>query len=173
LRYPIFFQTVPISTSYRVAELLLAMLYRLSPKLRRRVEENINTCFGDSYKEAKRRVLYQHFSQYHSWFSVDMLIRPNRMKSKATQCNVDLCVTLEALRDVSRNGEKGVLLVSSHQGSPDLITLSLGSHGLPVAVIARKLDDPFLLAESWHANEMPFTESKYPRLVASDPHSAT
>lgn len=102
-----------------------------------------------------------------------MLIGPNRMKSKATQCNVDFCVTLEALRDVSRNGEKGVLLVSSHQGSPDLITLSLGSHGLHVAVIARKLDDPFLLAESWHANEMPFTESKYPRLVASDPHSAT
>lgn len=138
------FKTVPLRASYSIAACLVTLLYKAIPKLRNRVEENINTCFGDCYSEREKQELYSRFLKYHAWFWVDMLVGPHVMQKSGIEENLDLSEALETISKTSRSSNTGVLLVSSHQGSPDLITLALGSRGFTLAAIARQLDNPFI-----------------------------
>ncbi len=138
------FKWAPLKASYWLAEKILATLYCVVPKLRRRVEENINICFGECYTDKEKQDLYARFLKYHAWFWVDMLIGPHLIQKDAAEGNLDLSEALKILDETSKNSDTGVLLVSSHQGSPDLITLALGTRGFSLAAIARKLDNPFI-----------------------------
>ncbi len=50
----------------------------------------------------------------------------------------------ELLSLLEREGSAGAILVGSHQGTPDLITLALGVNGYCVGAIARTLDNPLI-----------------------------
>lgn len=138
------FSSLPLTVSYRLAEGLVALLYGAVPRLGRRAKEHIELCFGKDFTEQEKRDLYHRFLQYHSWFWVDMLLGPHLLQKRKKGVGIEMTDALAALGDASEKGQRGVLLVSSHQGTPDLITLSLGMIDRPVAAIARRLDNPLI-----------------------------
>ncbi len=138
------FRILPLKLAYFLAETLVRLGYSVSARLRRRVFEHLEICFGRTANRAELEALYLDSVRYHAWFWVDMFLGPRLLRNAKLAARVDISEAVEALDRLGwrHNCDRGVLLVSSHQGSPDIITLALGAAGIPMAAIARPLDNP-------------------------------
>lgn len=66
-------RTLPLSLAYRLSESILFALFKALPRLRKRVDENLNTAFPES--EENKRIALDHI-RYQAWFWADMLLAP-------------------------------------------------------------------------------------------------
>ena len=138
---------LPLTWAYLVSEGCIRFLYWTFPKLKRRVREHIDLCFGESESQEERDQLYRDSLRYHAWFWVDMLLGPRIAQRDDFRILVDSRDAEKLIQSCRAHGPGGVLLVSSHQGGPDIITLAFGQAGLPVVAVARPIDN-HLIAKS-------------------------
>ncbi len=116
-------------------------LYFLSPRHRRMALSNLDLAFGETRsREEKRRIARASFAHL-GFLLCDSLafsrVDPGRLDEIAVYEG------LERAREVYARG-RGAFLFSGHYGNWEMVALLQGYLGLPLAMVARPLDNPLL-----------------------------
>ncbi len=135
---------LPLKWAYLFTEGLVYFLVTFIPRVKSRMIANLHIAYGSDLAEKEMLELLDKSVKYHAWFIADMVLAPYLLKKARYSESVDASETIVAMREAGVYSDKGILLVSSHQGAPDIISLSLGQKGFPLAVVARPLDNPHI-----------------------------
>ncbi len=135
-------RVIPIGGAYAIGRWVADLVWGLSPRERRAVEENLRLVLGpqtpdDAEIRRKAREVYSNFSRY----CVDLLyygrLHPSG-EGKNLWENLER-VNPEALDRALRAG-RGALVVSAHLGNWELGAMAL-AHRYPVSIIAKRHSD--------------------------------
>ncbi len=137
-------RALPLKAAYLLMESLVRILVTIFPRVKGRMVANLEIAYGNSTSQTKQAELLEKSLEYHAWFIADMLLAPYLMKKARYANAVDTSEVVEALKHTGLYSKQGALLVSSHQGAPDIISLALGKLEFPIAVVARPLDNPYI-----------------------------
>jgi KDO2-lipid IV(A) lauroyltransferase len=142
----IFIARIPPRLGHLVAALLGELIYRFASKSRRAVISNIGHALGHiqgrtskrQLKKAVRHVFHNVMRNYYE------LCRAPDM----TDEDIDLLIDFDAagwqrIVDIHAQG-RGVLMVSAHFGSFDMVTQVLARHGLPATALVAQIKPAWL-----------------------------
>ncbi len=116
-------------------------LYALSPRLRGMALANLDRAFGDASSPAeKTRIARASFA--HLGLLLCDSLAFSRIDSGRLE-RIAVYEGLEHLREAYARG-KGVFVFSGHYGNWEMVALLQGYLGLPLAMVTRPLDNPFL-----------------------------
>ena len=120
-----------------IAARVAAILYGLSPKLRKTAETNLRIAFPE-WSEAQRDVVIRKMVRDLGWMAAEFARIPKYSKE-----NIDQVVVLdgnENFLDGQRRG-KGVLVLTGHIGAWELSSFAHALYGYPLHFMARPLDN--------------------------------
>ncbi len=135
---------LPLALAYRLSEAILVAIHKAFPSIRRKTIEHIEIAFSDSLSPEEKRHLLHQSIRYNAWSWLEALIAPHLLRKAKYQNRIDASEALAALQEREADAKNGILLVSAHLGTPDLISLRLSQLGYPLAVVARPLDNPHI-----------------------------
>lgn len=135
-------QALSVERSYRFADALAALIYRVNRRHRQIAMENLRLAFGDRYSEAEReqivRGVYRHFLR----MVMEMLHIPRKLHLTSWRQRITLSGH-EAVLDRLLDGGP-VIMVSGHFGNWEMAGYLFGVFGFPSYSVARALDNPYL-----------------------------
>jgi KDO2-lipid IV(A) lauroyltransferase len=137
-----FCQALSIEQSYRFADLLAAIAYRVDRRHRVVAMENLRHAFGDRFSEADRDRMVYGVYRHFCGVLMEMLHIPRKLHLS----NWRECITLvghEAALDRLLDGGP-FLMVSGHFGNWEMAGYLFGLFGFPPTSVARPLDNPYL-----------------------------
>ena len=134
---------LPLPLAYRFSESILFSLFKAFPRVRKRVDENLNTAFPEGTEN--ERIALDHI-RYQAWFWTDMLLAPLLLRDEKNARHVDSKAAEEVLASLGAYRQNGVLVSSGHVGAPDICSLALSRRGYPLSVVVRELDNPLIHA---------------------------
>ncbi|MEM9158514.1 MAG: lysophospholipid acyltransferase family protein [Verrucomicrobiota bacterium] len=134
----------PLRAAYVLSEIVLFSLYFLVPRFRARSLEQMETAFGEKLTSDEKYDLLSQSIRYNAWFWADMFIAPYLLRRRSYQEQVDCSSITQLLDSLEVPGKSGFLMVSSHQGAPDIISLALGTLGYKTGVVARPPDNKYI-----------------------------
>ncbi len=135
-------QALSIERSYRFAEALAALIYRVDRRHRAVAMENLRLAFGDQYDEAERdrivRGVYQHFCR----MLMEMLHIPRKLHLTNWRRRISLSGHRRVLDRLLDGGP--IIMVTGHFGNWEMAGYLFGVFGFPSYAVARTLDNPNL-----------------------------
>lgn len=135
-------QALSVERSYRVADGLAALMYRVDRRHRRVAMENLERAFGGRYDEAQRdrivRGVYRHFCR----MIVEMLHIPRKLHLTNWRGRIALSGHAKVLDRLLDGGP--TIMVSGHFGNWEMAGYLFGVFGFPSYSVARTLDNPYL-----------------------------
>ncbi len=137
-----FLHCLDINQSLQTAAGMGSLFYKLSPRHRRRAQNNIALSFPDWSTERIESVAKRSIQHMFQLFMVDAMVMPRRITESSWPSYVrigDLPRTLERLV----KGQPAIF-VTGHCGNWELLGYSLAVIGYPVHALARPLDNPLL-----------------------------
>lgn len=136
-------QALSVEQSYRFADALAGLLYRVDRRHRQVALENLRAAFGDAYTEAERdrivRRVYRHFCR----MLMEMLHIPRKLYLTNWRERISLKGHEETL-DRLLTGDRPVVMVTGHFGNWEMAGYLFGVFGFPPYSVARTLDNPYL-----------------------------
>lgn len=135
-------QALSIEQSYRFADRLAALIYRLDGRHRKVALENLRLAFGDEYDDAGRdrivRGVYRHFCRV----LMEMLHIPRKLHMTTWRDRIELTGHAPILERLLDGGP--LIMVSGHFGNWEMCGYLFGVFGFPPHSVARTLDNPYL-----------------------------
>ena len=135
-------QALSVESSYRFADGLAAILYRVDKRHRRVGLDNLAAAFGDRYTEAERvaivRGVYRHFCR----MVMEMLHIPRKLHPTTWRDRVRL-IGHERVIDRLLDGGP-IVMVSGHFGNWEMAGYLFAVFGFAPHAVARRLDNPHL-----------------------------
>jgi KDO2-lipid IV(A) lauroyltransferase len=132
---------VPRKVRLAIGKRLGRILFALSPRHRRMARANLDRAFSDTLSgEEKDRIARASFAHLGLLFCDSVAI------PRVDPAHLEKLAVFEGLdrvRSVYARG-KGVFLFSGHYGNWEIAALLQGHMGLPMSMVARPLDNPFL-----------------------------
>jgi len=116
-------------------------LHALSSRHRRMARANLDRAFGDSVSPAEKARIARASFAHLGLLLCDSLAFPRVDPARLDK--IALFEGLEHLREAYARG-KGVFVFSGHYGNWEMVALLQGYLGLPLAMVTRPLDNPFL-----------------------------
>jgi KDO2-lipid IV(A) lauroyltransferase len=132
---------IPVGIGYALGEAFGSLGYLLAQRDRERALLNLRTALGEEYSSAEiesiARGMFVHFGR--------VLFEVLRFQ-RLTQEEVDKMVDFEGLDLVRKalDQGRGVVVATGHIGNWELIGAAAALKGIPLNVIARKINDPRL-----------------------------
>jgi Kdo2-lipid IVA lauroyltransferase/acyltransferase len=135
-------QALSLESSYRLADRLARLLYRLDARHRKVGMENLRLAFGDRYTEAERdrivRGVYRHFCR----MLIEMLHIPRKLHPTTWRDRITLVGQGPVVDRLLRGGP--LIMLTGHFGNWEMAGYLFGLFGFPPHSVARALDNPFL-----------------------------
>lgn len=135
-------QALSVERSYRFADALAALIYRVDRRHRAVAMENLRLAFGDRYDEAERdrivRGVYRHFCR----MLMEMLHIPRKLHLTNWRHRIALSGHEHVLDRLLDGGP--VIMVTGHFGNWEMAGYLFGVFGFPSYSVARTLDNPYL-----------------------------
>jgi KDO2-lipid IV(A) lauroyltransferase len=116
-------------------------LYRLSPRHRRMAHANLERAFGDGLSPLKKQRIARASFAHLGLLLCDSLAFPQIDPERVSE--IAVFEGLEHVREAYAQ-RKGVFVFSGHYGNWEMVALLQGYLGLPLAMVTRPLDNPFL-----------------------------
>ncbi len=137
-------QAMSVEQSYRFADALAGLLYRVDKRHRKIAMDNLQMAFGDEYSEAERdrivRRVYRHFCR----MLMEMLHIPRKLSLTNWRERISL-KGHEPIAGISLlTGGRPLVMVSGHFGNWEMAGYLFGVFGFPPYSVARALDNPYL-----------------------------
>ncbi|MGA7733717.1 MAG: hypothetical protein WCD37_20835 [Chloroflexia bacterium] len=138
----LFIARIPPPLGHPLSAVVGELIYRFAPRSRHAAISNLGHALGPipkrTLKKAVRHVFHNVVRNYYE------LCRAPDM----TDADVDRMVDFDEkgwqrIADIHSSG-RGVLLVSAHYGSFDMVTQVLARHGFPVSVLVAQVKPPWL-----------------------------
>lgn len=135
-------QALSVEQSYRLAEGLAALIYKVDKRHRKVAMENLRLAFGDQYSEFQRdrivRGVYRHFCM----MLMEILHIPRKIHPLTWRERITLSGQGLALERMLQGGP--VILLTGHFGNWEMAGYLFGVFGFPSSSVARTLDNPYL-----------------------------
>ncbi len=134
------FRAVPTTIAEGIGSMAFRLYRLLDSRRRRLAERNLKLAFPEKSRReisALSRRVFAHFGAV----AADLLRSYNEPLER-TLSRVDV-VHGEIARAAVASG-RGVVFLASHFGNWELAAVAVATHGLPMAVVARPLDNPIL-----------------------------
>ncbi len=135
-------QALSVEQSYRLAEGLAALIYRVDKRHRKVAMENLRLAFGDQYSELERdqivRGVYRHFCM----MLMEILHIPRKIHPLTWRERIKLSGQGPTLERMLRGGP--IILLTGHFGNWEMAGYLFGVFGFPSSSVARTLDNPYL-----------------------------
>jgi KDO2-lipid IV(A) lauroyltransferase len=135
-------QAMSVETSFRFADLLASILYRVDKRHRQVGLDNLRMAFGDQYSEAERdtiiRGVYRHFCR----MVMEMLHMPRKLHPMTWRNRITLVSYTPLLDRLIQGGP--LIMLSGHFGNWEMAGYLFGLYGFPPNSVARTLDNPYL-----------------------------
>lgn len=141
-------RALPVRVLRGVSSILGQILYVVAPRRRKIALENIRTAFGDTMSEKERRRLARQSCKAFLLTAAEMIKSPFRLKDGQVLSNQSyksghleyLFRKAKAIHDQSG----GCIFVTPHLGNWELLPHVSAQIGIPLAVVIRPLDNPYL-----------------------------
>lgn len=132
-------QRLPDAAGLAVARVLAAVWYLVDRRHRAVVESNLQAAYGDTLSATERTRLCRDVFRNLAFTVVEFLTMPGW-----TYADMERMVALDAMERVDRalTEGRGVIMLAAHFGSWELMAGCGGLRGMPVAAVARPLDQP-------------------------------
>lgn len=127
---------LPRRSAHAAGAALGSLAYRLLKKQRSRGIRNLEIAFPEMSAAERERVIRGTFRTFGRMFGVLAKI------PSVTASNIDSYVDLVSLGPLDPS--RGLVLVSPHLGGPEIAVLALSMKQRPLAIIARKMDNPLI-----------------------------
>ncbi len=135
-------QAMSVEQSYRFADGLAAILYRVDKRHRKIGMENLRLAFGDLYDDAGRdaivRGVYRHFCR----MLMEMLHIPRKLSLRNWRDRIRLVAPGPLIDRLLKGGP--IIMVTGHFGNWEMAGYLFGVFGFPPHSVARTLDNPHL-----------------------------
>lgn len=135
-------QALSVEQSYRFADLLAAVLYRVDKRHRDVGLENLRLAFGDAYDDAGRdaivRGVYRHFCR----MLMEMLHIPRKLHPTTWRDRIALVGQGPLVDRLLKGGP--LIMLTGHFGNWEMAGYLFGVFGFPPHSVARTLDNPHL-----------------------------
>ncbi len=135
-------QAMSVEQSYRFADALAAILYKVDKRHRQVGLDNLKEAFGDRYSDEERdtiiRGVYRHFCR----MVMEMLHIPRKLHPTTWRERITL-VGHEAVVDRLLTGGP-LIMLTGHFGNWEMAGYLFGVFGFPPNSVARTLDNPHL-----------------------------
>ena len=135
-------QAMSVERSYRFADGLAKVLYRVDKRHRQVGLENLRLAFGDRYDEAGRdaiiRGVYRHFCR----MVMEMLHIPRKLHPTTWRDRITLVGHEPVVERLLKGGP--LIMLSGHFGNWEMAGYLFGVFGFPPNSVARTLDNPYL-----------------------------
>jgi KDO2-lipid IV(A) lauroyltransferase len=118
-----------------------SLAYAIDARHRRIAIANLEASLPEAASERKRRRIAHACFRHFGTVAVECLLLPYRRPNDVERLAV--WEGVEHLRQAHLKG-KGVFVVSAHLGNWEMVALLQGWVGLPMAMVTRPLDNPFL-----------------------------
>ena len=135
-------QMFPIEWNLQTARLLARLWIWLSPRHRDRALAHLQASFGDAFTPVQLKRLAERCLASWTMFAVEVACMP-RLINRFTWSRYIRLVNCEELIELIVGG-RGLILVTGHYGSFELIGHFLASLGLPIAAVMRPFDNVYL-----------------------------
>lgn len=135
-------QVFPIDWNLQTARLLARIWMRILPKHRKRAFEHLAASLGDQYSAEELGRIADRSLETLVMFAVEVACMP-RLITMFTWSRYIRLVNFEELLELMVGG-RGVILVTGHYGSFELIGHLLASLGFRMAAVMRPLDNVYL-----------------------------
>jgi KDO2-lipid IV(A) lauroyltransferase len=137
-----FVHMFPPATNYRTAAWLGRMLWRLDARHRHRAQEHLRRSFPDWPAERVDRVGMESF-QHLMYLGVEVLTTTRLMTPWTWRRAVRLANLGETIRLLLER-RTGLILVTGHFGSFEMVGYTMATLGFPSVSVARPLDNPYV-----------------------------
>ncbi len=134
-------QIFPIDWNLRTARWLAGLWPRIMPRHRNRAISHLTAAFGESYTPAQINRLADRSLESVAMFAVEVVCLPRFINAFTWSRYIHLENLDEALELIV--GGKGVILVSGHFGSFEVMGHLLASLGFDVVALMRPLDNVY------------------------------
>lgn len=135
-------QALSVEQSYRFADVLAAILYRVDRRHREVGLENLRLAFGDRYSEAERdaivRGVYRHFCR----MLMEMMHIPRKLHPTTWRDRITLAGHRPVVDRLLKGGP--LIMLSGHFGNWEMAGYLFGVFGFQPYSVARALDNPHL-----------------------------
>lgn len=131
----------PISVSHSLARSTAALVYRLSPKRKKKTLDNLDLAFGDTKSKEEKNQIARASFQTAALSFIEFLTIEKKIKGQPEKY-FEFTGT-EHLEEAFRLG-KGVVLVISHLGSWEYLAFLPFLRGYPCSVVVRPIKNPYV-----------------------------
>ena len=135
-------QAMSVAQSYRFADGLAVLLYRVDKRHRNVGLENLRMAFGDLYTEPQRdaivRGVYRHFCR----MLMEMLHIPRKLHPTTWRDRITLVGQKPLVDRLLKGGP--LIMLTGHFGNWEMAGYLFGVFGFPPHSVARTLDNPHL-----------------------------
>ncbi len=130
------------AANYRTADLIGWLIYRLDRRHRRFAVEHLRRSFPAWSEETIHHVARESL-KHLVFLGLEVLLTPRLITPLLWRRHVQLANLSEALRLLLEQ-RSGVILVTGHYGSFELVGYTMATLGFPSVTVARPLDNPFI-----------------------------
>jgi KDO2-lipid IV(A) lauroyltransferase len=130
------------AANYRTAGLIGWLIYRFDRRHRHRTVEHLRRSFPD-WSEAKIHHAARESLKHLVYLGLEVLLTPRLITPLRWRRHVRLANLAESLR-LLLEGRTGVILVTGHYGSFELLGYTMATLGFPSVSVARPLDNPYV-----------------------------
>jgi Kdo2-lipid IVA lauroyltransferase/acyltransferase len=135
-------QAMSVEASYRFADFLATVLYRVDKRHRVIGLDNLKAAFGDQYDDGERdaiiRGVYRHFCR----MAVEMLHIPRKLHPTTWRERITLVGHEKVVDRLLKGGP--VIMLTGHFGNWEMAGYLFGVFGFPPHSVGRTLDNPHL-----------------------------
>ncbi len=135
-------QAFGVEQSYRFADLLAALLYRLDKRHRRVGMENLRLAFGDRYSEKRRDAIVRGVFRHFCRMLMEILHIPRKLHPTTWRDRITLVGHEPVVDRLLKGGP--VIMLTGHFGNWEMAGYLFGVFGFPPHSVARTLDNPHL-----------------------------
>lgn len=135
-------QSFPINWNLRTARLIVPWWIRLMPRHLERARAHLNAAYGQSLTPAEADRIARKSLESLAMFVVETICLPRLMTPHTWPKYIDVEDCQECLR-LAING-RGVIMVTGHYGSFELLAQLLAALGCQMVAIMRPLDNEYL-----------------------------
>jgi KDO2-lipid IV(A) lauroyltransferase len=130
------------AANYRTAAIIGRLIYRFDRRHRRIAIEHLRRSFPD-WPEPRIRRVARDSMKHMVCLALDVLLTPRLITPLLWRRHVRLANLAEALR-LRLEHKTGMIMVTGHYGSFELVGYTMATLGFPSVAVARPLDNPYL-----------------------------
>jgi KDO2-lipid IV(A) lauroyltransferase len=124
----------------RAGRALGALVYRLSPTLRRVSLANLDVAFGDTMTRAEKTRIARASLQNVGATLLGLFWAPRMTRERLDECVELDRESLAGALEIQARG-KGIILITPHYGDWELLGLATGYHGLPMTIVQEAMQN--------------------------------